>query len=129
MSKRSTGKSLRIQCFLRLCYYLVVATCMTQCVRILAERKIMTTLSTDDSPYVVKLVGAFRTTEYFALVMDFVPGGDVFSLLRGVGRLDEPSVRIFGAHLILAVQYLHSKGVIHRKLGANERMIYGLQVK
>jgi serine/threonine protein kinase len=80
-----------------------------------AERRIMSRLSSNENPYIVKLHFAFKTAEYYALAMEFVPGGDLFSLVRGIGRMDEATARIFLAQLVLSLEFLHSKGIIHRK--------------
>jgi hypothetical protein len=44
------------------------------------------------------------------LVQDFLPGGDLYSLLRGVRMLDEASTRIFMAQVVLFLHSLHEGG-------------------
>ena len=58
--------------------------------RIKAERDI---LATAEHPYVVKLYYSFASREHLYLVMEFVNGGDLLSLLRAVGYLDELNAR------------------------------------
>ena len=48
--------------------------------------------------------------------MEFAPGGDLASLLKNVGRLDEKSARRYIAETVLAVEYIHEYGLIHRDL-------------
>ncbi len=48
------------------------------------------------------------------LVMDFVSGGDLFSLLRNVGVLGEAEARLYIADVVLALEYLHSQNIVHR---------------
>jgi serine/threonine protein kinase len=58
--------------------------------RIKAERDI---LATAEHPYVVKLYYSFASREHLYLVMEFVNGGDLLSLLKAVGFLDESHAR------------------------------------
>ena len=51
--------------------------------RIRAERDI---LATAEHPYVVKLYYSFASREHLYLVMEFVNGGDLLSLLKAVGK-------------------------------------------
>ncbi|KAJ0408385.1 hypothetical protein P43SY_003111 [Pythium insidiosum] len=50
------------------------------------------------------------------LVMDFQPGGELFSYLRQEGTFSEDKARFYLAEMILALEHLHSKGIIHRDL-------------
>ena len=53
--------------------------------------------------FVVKLHFAFhsRTTVY--LVMEYVPGGDLLSLLGNVGALEEDMTRLYIAEMVVAI--------------------------
>lgn len=92
--------------------------------RVKNERRIMSATSEDKSNQcTVKLYASFRTREHVVLVMEYVPGGDVYSLLRGVGRLDVETTRIFAAQLVLALEYLHGLGIAHRDLKPDNILI------
>jgi serine/threonine protein kinase len=39
--------------------------------------------------------------------MEFISGGDCFSLLQSIGFLDESLARVYAAELVLAVDWLH----------------------
>ena len=47
-------------------------------------------------------------------IMEYLIGGDVKSLLAVYGYFDEDMSRIYAAEVTLALQYLHSHGIIHR---------------
>jgi len=47
-------------------------------------------------------------------VMEYLIGGDVKSLLGVAGYFDEPMVIMYIAEVTLALEYLHSKRIIHR---------------
>ena len=59
----------------------------------------------------VKLYFAFRTPRFLFLVMEYLPGGDLHSLIKNFGSLDENSARVYAAELVLALEYLHSSFV------------------
>ncbi len=44
-------------------------------------------------------------------VLEYMPGGDCFSLLRAVGCLPCDDARRFAADIVLALEYLHSLGI------------------
>jgi len=46
--------------------------------------------------------------------MEFLNGGDLFSLLSELNALDESIAKIYIAETLLALEYLHSHNVIHR---------------
>jgi len=52
--------------------------------------------------------------------MEFLPGGDCYSLLKNQGRFDEPMAKMYIAETVLALEHLHDDGVVHRDLKVQE---------
>ena len=48
--------------------------------------------------------------------MEYLPGGDLYSLLQEFGSLDENTSRIYTFQIATALAYLHSHGIIHRDI-------------
>ena len=69
-----------------------------------------------DHPFIVKLHFAFQTPAKVYLVMDFVNGGELFFHLKREGRFSEDRVRFYAAECVLALEHLHSRGIIYRDL-------------
>ena len=70
-------------------------------------------------PFIVGLVGGYISKNRVYLVMEYCPGGDLKKLLTlfaDRGRFSEQAARFYTAELILAIDCLHSKGVIYRDL-------------
>lgn len=84
-----------------------------QTLRMKLEREIMGLV---DHPYIVQLRFAFQSSDKVYLVMDFVNGGELFFHLRRAKRFTEEKARFYGAELLLALHYLHSRGIIYRDL-------------
>jgi serine/threonine protein kinase len=47
-------------------------------------------------------------------VMEFMEAGTLHSLLCEVGQLPEKAARFYAAEIILAVNFLHECGIVHR---------------
>ncbi|KAI3748992.1 hypothetical protein L6452_12484 [Arctium lappa] len=87
---------------------------------ILAERDILISAR---NPFVVRFFYSFTCRENLYLVMEYLNGGDLFSLLRNLGCLEEDMARVYIAELVLALEYLHSLNVIHRDLKPDNLLI------
>ncbi|XP_028551979.1 probable serine/threonine protein kinase IREH1 isoform X2 [Dendrobium catenatum] len=87
---------------------------------ILAERDILITVR---NPFVVRFFYSFTSRENLYLVMEYLNGGDLYSLLRNLGCLDEEITRIYIAEVVLALEYLHSLRVVHRDLKPDNLLI------
>lgn len=77
------------------------------------EKEIMTRLN---HPFIVSLRYAFQTPAKLFLVSDFCAGGELFHHLGRQGMVMEDAARIYIAEIILAIEYLHAHGIIHRDL-------------
>ncbi|KAH0786073.1 AGC family protein kinase [Histomonas meleagridis] len=80
---------------------------------ILAERSI---LGKVNHPFIVDLCFAFQTAEKFYLGLEYVPGGDLFFLLKKFKKFPLSQVKLFIAEIALALEHLHTIGVVYRDL-------------
>ncbi|MCL4128655.1 UNVERIFIED_CONTAM: hypothetical protein GTU68_040688 [Idotea baltica] len=67
-------------------------------------------------PFVVKLHYAFQTEGKLYLILDFLRGGDLFTRLSKEIMFTEEDVKFYLAELALALDHLHSLGIIYRDL-------------
>jgi len=77
------------------------------------ERKV---LAVADHTFIMKLHFAFQTEDKLYLVLDYCPGGELFFHLSRYRRFPERVARFYTAELVLAIDHLHSKGIIYRDL-------------
>lgn len=77
----------------------------------------------DDAP-LSKRCTRLQSRAHLYLVMEFVNSGDLFSLLRNVGYLEEELALTYVAEISCALEYLHNTlGVVHRDLKPDNVLI------
>ena len=72
--------------------------------------------------HIVRYIGMQRDEQRSNLhvFLEFVPGGSIASMLQRFGHFSEQLVRLYTRQLLLGLEYLHGRRVIHRDLkGAN----------
>lgn len=58
--------------------------------------------------------------DHLNIFLEYVPGGSVTSLLRNYGAFEEPLVGNWVRQILLGLNYLHERDIIHRDIkGAN----------
>ncbi|KAG0182423.1 camp-dependent protein kinase catalytic subunit [Apophysomyces sp. BC1034] len=67
-------------------------------------------------PFIVNLWNTFQDCSMLFMVMDYVPGGELFTLLRKSKRFSDELARFYAAEVLLALAYLHNKDIIYRDL-------------
>lgn len=67
-------------------------------------------------PHVVQLRDVLCVPPYLALVMEYVPGGDMFQYVVSRRGLPEAEARWFFQQLVLGMDYCHRKGVMSRDI-------------
>jgi serine/threonine protein kinase len=90
-----------------------------QITHVRTEREILTA----KNDWIVNLKYSFQDDTYLYLVMDFLPGGDLMSLLMKKDILTEDESRFYIAELILAVESVHKMNCIHRDLKPDNILI------
>ncbi|XP_074662868.1 ribosomal protein S6 kinase alpha-3-like isoform X2 [Tubulanus polymorphus] len=69
-----------------------------------------------DHPFIVKLHYAFQTEGKLYLILEFLRGGDLFTRLSKEVMFTEEDVKFYLAELALALDHLHTVGIIYRDL-------------
>ncbi|XP_041824923.1 serine/threonine-protein kinase greatwall isoform X2 [Melanotaenia boesemani] len=80
-------------------------------------------LALSKSPFVVHLFYSLQTANKIYLVMEYLIGGDVKSLLHICGYFDEVMAVKYISEVALALDYLHRHGIIHRDLKPDNMLI------
>jgi len=91
-----------------------------QILHVRTEREI---LSNSKNDWVVDLKASFQDDYYLYLVMEYLSGGDLMSLLMKKDIFTEDESRFYLAELILSVEALHKMNCIHRDLKPDNILI------
>lgn len=78
-----------------------------------AERNILEAVK---HPFIVDLKYAFQTGGKLYLVLEYLPGGELFMQLEKEGILMEDHACFYSSEIVLAIEHLHSQGIIYRDL-------------
>lgn len=78
-----------------------------------AERDLMVLM---DNPWIVKLLYSFQDDKNLYLVMEFLQGGDLMTILMRLDILSEEQTRFYIAETAMAIHTVHQSQYVHRDL-------------
>ncbi|XP_027339657.1 serine/threonine-protein kinase tricorner-like [Abrus precatorius] len=78
-----------------------------------AERNVLAEVACD---CIVKLYYSFQDAEHLYLIMEYLPGGDIMTLLMREETLTEIVARFYIAQSVLAIECIHEHNYIHRDI-------------
>ncbi|KVI12353.1 Protein kinase, ATP binding site-containing protein [Cynara cardunculus var. scolymus] len=78
-----------------------------------AERNLLAEV---DSNCIVKLYCSFQDNEYLYLIMEYLPGGDMMTLLMRKDTLSDDEARFYVAETVLAIESIHKHNYVHRDI-------------
>ncbi|KAF9430555.1 serine/threonine protein kinase psk1 [Podila epigama] len=90
----------------------------TECT--MSERKILEAIR---HPFIVKLHYAFQTDHRLYLILEYASGGELFTHLAAERMFSEENTAFYAAQLVLALEHLHSLGIIYRDLKPENIML------
>ncbi|RLV91837.1 Serine/threonine-protein kinase KIN4 [Spathaspora sp. JA1] len=67
-------------------------------------------------PNIVNLVEVMKSGKYIGIVLEYASGGELFDYILHNKYLKEPMAKKLFSQLVSGVDYMHSKGLIHRDL-------------
>ncbi|XP_054853446.1 serine/threonine-protein kinase SIK2 isoform X2 [Eublepharis macularius] len=76
-----------------------------------------------DHPHIIKLYQVMETKSMLYLVTEFAKNGEIFDYLANHGRLSESEARRKFWQILSAVEYCHSRKIVHRDLKAENLLL------
>jgi len=67
-------------------------------------------------PAIVKLYSSFNDPFNLYLLMEYVPGGELFTYMRKFGQLSEHVTKFIVAEIVIVLDFLHAMNIIYRDL-------------
>ncbi|KAI9812768.1 MAG: serine/threonine protein kinase, AGC [Pycnora praestabilis] len=77
-------------------------------------------------PFITTMITSFSDEESLYMLLEYCPGGEVFTYLRRARRFDEPTACFYAAEIVLILEFLHEReGVAYRDLKPENILIDG----
>ena len=92
-----------------------------QVTNVKSERAIMMVQS--DKPYVARLFASFQNKDNLFLVMEYLPGGDLATLIKMMGYLPDQWAKQYLTEIVVGVNDMHQNGIIHHDLKPENLLI------
>ena len=85
-----------------------------QLAHVRAERDILA--DSKDNPWLVKLHASFQDSAFLYMLMEFLPGGDLMTMLIKYEIFSEDITRFYMAEIVMAIEAVHKLGFLHRSV-------------
>lgn len=86
------------------------------------EKEILSALK---HPFIVHLYWTHHSDQFLYMLLDYMPGGELFSYMRKKGTFDLKTSLFYTCELILAFEYLHSLQIVYRDLKPENILLDG----
>ncbi|KAM6149250.1 cAMP-dependent protein kinase catalytic subunit PRKX-like [Rhynchocyon petersi] len=100
-------------------FFALKTMCIPDVIRLKQEQHVhneKAVLEEVDHPFIVRLLWTSHDESFLYMLMEFVPGGELFSYLRNRGRFSCSTGMFYSAEIVCAIEYLHSKDIVYRDL-------------
>uniref|UniRef100_A0A4W4FSF4 Protein kinase X-linked n=2 Tax=Electrophorus TaxID=8004 RepID=A0A4W4FSF4_ELEEL len=86
------------------------------------EKEVLTEVN---HPFLIRLFWTHHDECLLYMLMDYVPGGELFSYLRSRGRFSNATGLFYSAEIVCAIEYLHAKEIVYRDLKPENILLDG----
>ncbi len=76
-----------------------------------------------DHPNIIQLFEVMETKKNLFLVLEHASGGEMLDIIMSKGKLSEDQARKYIRQLVSALDYCHTKNIVHRDLKAENLLL------
>jgi serine/threonine protein kinase len=80
------------------------------------EIEVLTHISEFENSFYPKLYDTMKNDNGVFLILDYIPGGELFTYLRTKLTIEESGIKFYMAEVVVALEQLHSENIIYRDL-------------
>lgn len=88
-----------------------------------ALHKEVETMKDLDHLNIVQYLGFEQKKNIYSLFLEYVAGGSIASCMKSFGKFEEPLIKFIIKQVLLGLEYLHSNGILHRDLKADNLLL------
>ncbi|KAL5966668.1 Serine/threonine-protein kinase N2 [Taenia solium] len=88
------------------------------------EKRILQLVTEARHPCFVHMIACFQPQDYAAIVLDYLPGGDLMQHIQS-GPFDEERTVFYAACVVLALDFLHLNNIMYRDLKLENLLLTG----
>ncbi len=74
-------------------------------------------------PNIIQYLGTSKTSSRLLIFYEYASGGSLARMIGRFGPLSESIIRRFSSHILLGLQYLHDRGIMHRDIKGSNLLI------
>lgn len=71
----------------------------------------------------MQFIKTFKDANYIYFLVEYVKGMELFDVIRDIGLLSTYDSQFYIGSLILAIEYLHTQGIIYRDIKPENIMV------
>ena len=76
-----------------------------------------------DNPHIVRVFSHIEVEGALYIFLEVVSGGDVEEHIKTRGKISEPTTARLARQALIAIAYVHSKGILHRDIKPENLML------
>ena len=89
----------------------------------LNEKDILTKLTQSRCPFAAQVYGYFQDADYLYYVLEYVPGGELFTYMVQYDKFDDEEAKFFVAQLALALEHMHKSDIAYRDVKPENMLV------
>lgn len=74
-------------------------------------------------PCIAQFIKTFQDDTHVYFLTEFLDGGELWQAIRDIGQIPKHYSQFYSASMVLALDYLHSRGIMHRDLKPENVML------